>query len=144
MKKAVVWSPALLLYAGIALAAGPRNAPDGYPVMTIAWLAAGGGACVAMGVAAYALKRLHDRRRRYSHELLFQGLCRIHSLDRAARGLLRQVARLCNLGQPARLFTEPKWLDPATLQRILGPRAAEASALRAQLFCDSEDPGPAS
>ena len=76
-----------------------------------------------------------QRRRRFnSHGSLFQGLCRTHGLDRCARGLLKQVARYHKLTHPARVFTEPKWLNPANLRGILQRRANEAEALRNRLF----------
>lgn len=75
-----------------------------------------------------------------SHPGLFCSLCRLHRLDRNSRRLLKQVAQCYRLPQPARIFIEPQWLDPARLTALRG-RSAEIVALRNRLF--EVDPPPA-
>lgn len=102
--------------------------------------------CMALAVAtittvcalSYATHRLVQRRRGNSHSLLFAELCRIHGLDRASRRLLKWVARQRRLTQPARLFVDPQWLDPARV----GSRRAELAAMRARLFCSPSSDSP--
>lgn len=122
-----------LLGAG-NLGAASRRASRSNAGEAIVWLAVVGGmiavVCLAIGFAS----RLQRRRRYNSHGSLFQGLCRTHGLNHRARGLLKQLARHHKLAQPARLFTEPKWLDPAILQGALRHRAAEMAMLRNRLF----------
>ena len=97
-------------------------------------LVAAGGVIAVVCLAIRFASRLQRRRRFNSHGSLFQGLCRTHGLDYGARRLLKQVARSRKLAQPARLFTEPKWLNPANLRGGLRRRAAEVSMLRNRLF----------
>lgn len=85
-----------------------------------------GGLCLA--------HRWWERHRHQSHAALFKGLCDAQGLDAPARRLLAQVGRHHRLAQLARLFTEPQWLDPASLGGPLEARAAELSALRTRLF----------
>jgi len=101
-------------------------------------VAAGGIAGVCLVV--YCCNRLIQRRRYNSHSSLFSGLCQVHGLDHSARGLLKQLARKHGLRHPARLFTEPGWLDPARLQGSLHGRAAEVTALRNRLFAAGDTP----
>ena len=76
-----------------------------------------------------------------SHSGLFCSLCRLHRLDRNSRRLLKQVVQYYRLTQPARIFTEPHWLDPARLGAPLRARAADIAALRNHLF--DLEPAPA-
>jgi hypothetical protein len=100
--------------------------------MSTVWILAAG--IVPVGVLLYLLNRLARRWRRNSHPALFSGLCRLHGLDLGARQLLKQVVQYYRLIQPARLFIEPQWLDPARLRGPLQARAAELTALRGRLF----------
>ena len=129
----------LLVAKDAMAAAGPSHVPELTKDTMIVGGVIGAGALAALGIVAYTVKSMLHRRRHYSPKALFDGLCCTHGLDRTARALLWQVARLHNLTQPARLFTEPQWLDPARLQRSLGSRAAEAAALHARLFAESEE-----
>jgi len=122
-----------LLAAGNPGAAG-RRADRVDTGEALLWLAAAGGLIALVCLAIRLVSRWQHRRRHNSHRRLFQGLCRTHGLDRGARRLLRQVARHYQLKQPARLFTEPKWLNPADLPGALRRRAAEVAALRNRLF----------
>ena len=98
------------------------------------YLVIAGGLIAAVCVAIAVATRIHRQRRRKSHAALFRGLCQLHGLDRRARRLLKQLARHYQLAQPARLFCEPKWLDPTGLRSGLRQRASEVTALRNRLF----------
>lgn len=89
-----------------------------------------GGVCAAV----VAINRIVRRRRRYSHATLFSGLCKVHDLDGASRRLLTQAVRFHRLVQPARVFLEPKWLNPANLGPSFQCRSAELEELRGRLF----------
>jgi hypothetical protein len=128
-----------LLASGYLLAAGnlgaaSRRADRVGTGEALVWLAVAGGMIALVCLAIRLVSRWRYRRRHNSHRRLFQGLCRTHGLDRGARRLLRQVARHRQLKQPARLFTEPRWLNPADLPGALRRRAAEVAALRNRLF----------
>lgn len=91
----------------------------------------------AIGVVSVVLVVANHFARRWrfsSHSALFCGLCRVHGLDSAARRLLKRVVRFHRLGQPGRLFVEPKWLDPAKLGPSFQTQAAELERLRNRLF----------
>ena len=122
-----------LLGAG-NLGAATRRASRSNAGEALVWLAVVGGMSAGMCLAIRVASRLHHRRRCNSHGSLFQGLCRTHGLNHRARRLLKQLARHHRLAQPARLFIEPKWLDPASLQGALRRRAAEVAMLRNRLF----------
>jgi hypothetical protein len=151
LRQAVIWCAVttLLLAQDAPAAASSADAPELTDSMTVVGGTIGAVGLAVLGIAAYVVRNMLRRRRRYSHKALFDGLCSTHGLDRTARALLWQIARLHNLTQPARLFTEPQWLDPAGLQPSLGTRTAEAAALQSRLFAGSEDghapgrqPGP--
>ncbi|MFZ5829382.1 MAG: hypothetical protein ACOY3P_04810 [Planctomycetota bacterium] len=89
---------------------------------------------LAAWAATYFGYQQWQKRQRCSHDGLFTGLCRAHELDGRARSLLRQVARCYNMSQPARLFTEPKWLFAQGLRQALPGRNAELAVLREKLF----------
>lgn len=92
----------------------------------------GGGVLAMLGAVVWF--RHYRLRHQQSHAALFDGLCEAHELDRASRRLLSQVIRFHRLCQPARLFTEPQWLEPSRLGGALASRAAEVTALRNRLF----------
>jgi len=112
--------------------ASPANQADtGH--MLVGLLVAG----LAIGVVSVILviaNRIAHRWRYNSHPALFRGLCKLHGLDSVSRRLLKRVVRFHRLAQPARLFIEPKWLDPANLGASFQPRAAELERLRNGLF----------
>jgi hypothetical protein len=122
-----------LLAAGNPSAAG-RQADRVDTGETLFWLAVAGGTIALVCLAVRLVFWWQHRQRHNSQGSLFWGLCRTHGLNRRTRKLLRQVARHHRLRQPARLFTEPKWLSPANLPRALRQRAAEVAALRNRLF----------
>jgi hypothetical protein len=128
-----------LLAAGALLGAGnlgaaSRRADRVDTTEALVWLGVAGGMIALVCLVICLGSRLHRRRRYHSHGLLFRALCRIHGLDHRARRLLKQVARHHKLAQPARLFTEPKWLNPAGLRGALRRRATEVAILRNRLF----------
>ena len=100
----------------------------------ILYLMIAGAAIAVVCSSIYLGSRLVHRRRHHSHGGLFAGLCRTHGLDRSTRGLLKQVARFHKLQQPARVFVDPKWLDPSSLQGPLRRQALRVAALRNRLF----------
>jgi hypothetical protein len=130
---AVLLADATLLGAGnLGRASRPENRAGGSEALF--WMLVAGGAIAVVCVAIRVASRMQHRRRYNSHASLFRALCRLHGLDRRARRLLRQVARRRKLPHPARLFTEPHWLDPSGLPRGLRRRAAEIAFLRNRLF----------
>jgi hypothetical protein len=126
----------LLVAQEAAAATGPSRSSGS---TWIVWVVIGAVALVVLGVTAEMIRRILQHGGGNSPTALFYGLCRAHGMDRSARTLLWDVACLHNLAQPARVFTEPRWLDPAVLQNCLGARTAEAAALHAQLFAGCED-----
>ena len=131
---ATLWLVEATLLGAGNLGAASRRASRTNTGEALVWLLIVGAVIAVVCLAIRLTSRLQRRRRFNSHGGLFQDLCRIHKLDRRARGLLKQVARSHKLAQPARLFTEPKWLDPANLRGGLRRRAAEVSMLRNRLF----------
>lgn len=98
------------------------------------WLVIFGVAIAAICAAGFLITHFANRRRYNSHSSLFSALCNVHGLDRNTRAMLKQVARFHALAQPARIFTEPEWLDPAALGTAFAPKAEQLLALRQQLF----------
>ena len=130
---------AILLAGGSLLGSGnlgaaSRRTGRANGAEALIWLLLVVGIIAVVCVAIRFVSRLQRRRSRYSHGALFQGLCRAHGLDRGARRLLKQIARHHRLSQPARLFTEPKWLAPANLGGSLHRRLPQVTALRTRLF----------
>lgn len=104
------------------------------------WLAIFG---ILIGIicgASYAATQFANKWRYNSHPSLFYSLCRVHDIDRNTRAMLKQVIRHHGLTQPARLFTEPEWLDPAKLGKPFQAKAQSLQALRLRLFAIDKDP----
>ena len=116
------------------LARGPflRSEADAGQMMVWA-LAAGGIIAVVCGGLLLYTKMAH-KRRTDSHHGLFSTLCKLHELDRASRQLLKRAVQFHALAPPARVFTEPKWLDPSKLGADFRPQAKALKELRIQLF----------
>ncbi|NUQ61105.1 MAG: hypothetical protein HUU20_01365 [Pirellulales bacterium] len=110
----------------------PAGADSGGQLLI--WLLLAGAAIAVVCGGGYFGHRWHHHYRHQTHAALFQGLCDSQGLDRASRRLLAQVGRCHRLGQPARLFTEPQWLDPANLDGRFQTRAEEILALRTRIF----------
>jgi len=102
----------------------------------LVWLLIAIGLITAVALAVFFGNQFVYRRRHNSHPGLFAALCRVHGLDGNTRRLLRQVARSHNLAQPARLLTEPQWLDPVNLRGSVQRRRAELTKLRNRLFAE--------
>lgn len=67
-----------------------------------------------------------------SPEDLFAELCDAHELSKADKQLIVQVARACNVTQPAAVFVDPWTLDKASA--AADPDAPRYRALRQKLF----------
>ena len=91
-------------------------------------------AVVAVWLLSYFVRRQERRGAYISSGGLFLSLCRAHRLRWSQRWLLWRVARAQRLRDPARLFLEPQWLEPARLSPALRARANELNGLRKQLF----------
>ncbi len=108
----------------------------------LVWLGVALGTIAAVCGGLYFAHRWLNRYRHQSHAALFRGLCDAQGLDPASRRLLARVGRCCCVSQPARLFVEPQWLDPAKLSGSLQARAEEVVALRARLFSVAASKSP--
>jgi len=111
---------------------GPAQRADTRQML--ASLLVAGAVIGAISVVLVVANRIARHWRFNSHLALFYGLCKVHGLDSAARRLLKRVVRFHRLGQPGRLFVEPKWLDPANLGPSFQTQAAELERLRNRLF----------
>ena len=98
------------------------------------WLLVAGAVIGVVSLILVIANRVAKHWRYKSHRGLFSGLCRVHGLDAANRRLLKRVVRSHRLRQPARLFIEPKWLDPAGLGPEFRSQAAVLDKLRIGLF----------
>ena len=98
------------------------------------WLLIFGGfigtVCCVIYVATYFVNQWKYN----SHSALFYDLCGVHGLDRNSRSMLKQVVRHHGMAEPARVFTEPQWLDPARLGKSFEARADKLLLLRKRLF----------
>lgn len=83
---------------------------------------------------SYAATQFAHKWKYNSHLSLFYSLCRVHDIDRNTRSMLKQVIRHHGMTQPACLFTEPQWLDPAKLGKPFKAKARQLLALRKRLF----------
>ncbi len=98
------------------------------------WLLVAGAAIGVISLILVIANRVAWHWRYRSHPGLFCGLCKVHGLDAASRRLLKRVVRFHRLRQPARLFIEPKWLEPAGLGPAFRAQAAALEKLRNSLF----------
>lgn len=129
-----VWAAALF-DANQSGTVGPQPASHITLAQMLGWLVVAAGGIAGVCLAAHLACRWLHRHRFDSHGSLFSELCRLHDVDRTGRKLLRRVARHHKLRHPARLFTEPKWLDPGGVSGSLQRRRGELKALRKRLFC---------
>ena len=83
---------------------------------------------------SYAATQFANHWKYNSHPSLFYSLCRVHDIDRGNRSLLKQVIRHHGITQPARIFTEPQWLDPAKLGKSFEAKAQQLLTLRKRFF----------
>jgi len=113
-------------------AAGRRSRVSSGETMLYVGMAA--VAIAAVCLILYVVTRWVQKRRHFSHAALFTGLCQAHGLDRRARGTLKKVAACRRVTPAARVFIEPKWLDPSNLGGSLRSQASKIAALRDRLF----------
>ncbi len=92
------------------------------------------GLIVAVCVISYFGTRLRHNWRYKSPLALFLGLCQAHKLDVGSKKLLRQVAQHHKLTHPARVFTEPQWIDKASLAGTMRSQSMKLGILRERLF----------
>jgi hypothetical protein len=71
---------------------------------------------------------------KHGHAALFRGLCGVHGLDGASRRLLRQIGQHHGVNPLARLFIEPRWLEPKPLEPAFADRREQLAVLREHLF----------
>ncbi len=104
------------------------------------WFAIFGAIIGVICGASYAATQLANKWRYNSHRSLFYSLCRVHDIDHNTRTMLKQVIRHHGMTQPARLFTEPEWLDPAKLGKPFKAKAQRLQVLRKRLFAIEKKP----
>ena len=98
------------------------------------WLVIFAVSICAICAVIYAATHILNQWRYNNHSSLFYALCNEHNLDKNARAMLKQVVRHHGMREPARVFTEPQWLDPAKLGKPFAARAEELLVLRKNLF----------
>ncbi len=96
---------------------------------------------VLVWLAARAFDWILRKRRHPSPRRLLWSLSRAHRLRWSQWWLLRQIAKQQKLEDPARLFLEPEWLDPATLGLEFATQRMQIQVLRARLFSDLAEMG---
>ena len=98
----------------------------------------------AFVMAIWLLSRWTTQKERagsyHSPRGLFRALCRAHRLDRSQRGLLRRLARVRQLPQPAALFLMPECFAAATLSPEWQGQSDALEAIRARVFGESPPP----
>jgi hypothetical protein len=91
---------------------------------------------VAVWILAKVVNGWDGRRPIDSSLVLFLALCKAHRLRWPDWWLLWRVARDQQLQEPARLFLEPKRLDPAGMSPVLRLRSAELETIARRLFAE--------
>ena len=124
----------ILLGARNLGAAGRRRRGSVDTGEALIYLLIAAGVIALVCVVLYVSNRIVHHRRFNSHGSLFKGLCQIHGLNHGARALLKQVAGQHKLAYASQVFTDPQWLDPASLRGSLRRHAAEVNSLRNRLF----------
>ncbi|MEN6493750.1 MAG: hypothetical protein ABFD16_05610 [Thermoguttaceae bacterium] len=120
----------------LLLGARPEMSPSSSG-STLVWVGIIGAVVVGVVVALVVLTRVLHQQGHNSQAGLFAGLCSVHALPRNSRALLKQLAASYNLSAaPARVFTEPRWLEPNPSNGLFRQRGPELAALREQLFGD--------
>jgi len=101
---------------------------------TIGWLVA--FAIVAGVIVAIVVSRLRQREGVPFHNprRLFNDLCRLHDLDRTQRHLLRQLASMHSVKNPAELFIEPAYFQNIANDSKLAAQRDQFEQLRQRLF----------
>ena len=104
------------------------------------WLIVFGGFIGAVCGTIYVATHFVNKWKFNSHSGLFSELCNVHGLDRNTRSMLKQVIRHHGMAEPARVFTEPQWLDPVGLGKPFATRADYLLMLRKRLFAIDKKP----
>ena len=109
-----------------------RSEADGGQMMV--WLLVAGSiiGVVCGGLLLYT--KVAHKWRTDSDPGLFHGLCKLHELDGGSRKLLKRAVQFHGLIPPARVFTEPKWLDPGELGAEFQAEVNALKRLRIRLF----------
>ena len=115
-------------------AAGRRRAGSVDTGQALTYLLIAAVVIAVVCAVLYVSNRIVQRRRFNCHGSLFKGLCKVHGLNHGARALLKQAAGQHKLAYASQVFTDPQWLDPASLRGPLRRHAAEVASLRKQLF----------
>ena len=98
------------------------------------WILLAVGFFVIVGLLSWLLARSDKHQLFNSPRRLFRTLCRSHRLDRPARSLLAQIARIEGIDQPAQLFLEPEYFYRERFHPALEGKRAAIEALAARLF----------
>ena len=136
--------PMIVLETPAVLLAGRSAGPPIQGGGLITWLILLGLAIAVICVTTPLASRWVNHLRRQSRILLFIGLCQTHGLGMRDWWLLWRVARMKGLSEPARLFIEADWLDPARLPGSLKPRAADVMHLRQRIIARGKATGQTS
>ena len=94
---------------------------------------------VVLGIVLWRVARLvalRDGRSYVSTKRLFRDLCRLHDLDWSSRRLLRRLALARGLNNPAQIFLQPAWLEPAEIPAEFRPFQAQLQEIEQRLFAD--------
>lgn len=90
-------------------------------------------ACISAGVAAY--RKYNDLSKPCDDpKKLFRELSLAHGLDRSSQRLLRQLAQLAGLSQPAEVFLSPGVFESHQLPEALRGEEKRLRQLQARLF----------
>ncbi len=95
--------------------AAGRSSRSGLDWTLFAWIGGGVVGVIIFVTLIVVLVKRRGGNAAYSHVGLFKQLCHVHGLDRKSQKLLRRVADYFRMPQPARIFTEPHWLNPEKL-----------------------------
>lgn len=116
----------------LLVAATPSDGASTMQIVVSLGIAAAVIAAVCAALAFYS--RWSHKQKHDSHSGLFCELCKTHELDRKQSSLLKQVAKLFRMTQPAQLFSQPKWLSSGQLGTKMPGREDDLKALRDILF----------
>ncbi len=89
---------------------------------------------MAVWLLSRILDRFDGRRPVDSSRMLFLSLCKAHGLRWSEWWLLFRLTKEQKLDEPARVFLEPEWLEPANWPVVLQSRSKQLEELRGRLF----------
>ncbi len=95
-----------------------------------------------LSVVAWRVSRvmaMRDGRSYFSPRRLFRDLCRLHELGWSSRLLPQKLARARQLKDPAQLFLEPAWFEPAKIPPRLRPQQGKLGAIKQRLFAPADN-----